>query len=207
MALDVLLPGTVDAAYVRVDDLGSGGRLVGARISTSSDPADAVGSYLARADYYAAETMVDWADQAEQMLHAKMSDPFAATVGAYLLSRLGHYDRMRTWARNLADWFPALSDGCVIWALQALRQHNDGEEARKYLLEAVFRGHPIHTEGLKLLSQGLRLIGEPGEKALADLGRKTGRVLWTSPFTAVCEGTPSPGAAPTTFEVGYMPVV
>lgn len=159
-----------------------------------------------RGDYYAAETMADWADKAEGMLHQKTIDPYAALVGAYLLLRLGRFDLMRIWSRNLADWFPFLPDGCVIWALQAVRERKDSKEATKYLLEASKRGHPIFTEGLKLLSQGLRLIGEPGEKALADLSQKTGRVLWSSPFTAVFEGQPASESAPLTFAVDYMAV-
>ena len=138
------------------------------------------------------------------MLEDKSIDPWAAAVGAYLLLRLRRFDLLHTWARNLADRF-SFADGCIIWASQAIIERKDGSEASKYLLEAVKRGLPVYTEGLKLLSQGLRLIGEPGQEALKEISRSTGRVLWTSPFTALFEGeVHSKGVAPT-IAVGYLP--
>jgi len=205
--LVVSLPGKLDAAYVRVDEVGEGGRLVSVRIATTSNEADTVGAYLARGDYYAAETMASWADEAAEMLMDKMQNPYAATVGAYLLLRLERFDLMRNWAHNLAKWFPFLSDGCVIWAWQNIRQRNNPEAARQYLLEAVTRGLPVHTEGLRLLSEGLRLIGQPGVQALADLNQLSGRVVWNSPFTARLEGTPSTTGITTTFDVDYMTAI
>jgi hypothetical protein len=203
--LVVSLPGSLDAAYVRVDEVPASGRVVSIRVSTRSDTADTMAAYLTRADYYAAEAMAPWADQAGLMLHAKGENPYAAAVGAYLLLRLERYDLMRDWARNLANWFPFLPDGCVIWAWQSIRERSDEEEATKYLLEAAKRGLPLYTEGLRLLSQGLLLSGEPGREALAKLDRATGHVLWSSPFVARLEGSPSDNS-PTTFDVDYMPV-
>jgi len=205
--LVVSLPGKLDAAYVRVDEVGEGGRMVSVRIATTSKEADTVGAYLTRGDYYAAETMASWADEAAEMLDEKQRNPYAAAVGAYLLLRLERFDLMRDWAYNLATWFPFLSDGCVIWAWQNIRQRNDPTVAQHFLLEAVTRGLPVHTEGLRLLSEGLRLIGPPGVQALAELTRLSGQVVWNSPFTARLEGIPSTTGSTTTFDVDYMPLV
>src|SRR5262249_36502120 len=141
-------PGNLDAAYVRLGEVGSGGRVISVRVSTTMDVADTVGSYLARGDYYAAQTMLSWADQAEHRLMDRMADPFSATVGAYLLLRLEQYDLMRNWAKNLADWASPLADGCVIWAWQNIRQRQDYAVATEYLLKAAQRDLPLYTEGL-----------------------------------------------------------
>jgi len=205
--LVVSLPGRLDATYVRVDEVGEGGRLVSVRVSTTSKDADTVGAYLTRGDYYAAETMASWADEAVEMLREKMENPYAATVGAYLLLRLERFDLMRDWAHNLATGFPFLSDGCVIWAWQNIRQRNNPEAATQYLLQAVTNGLPVYTEGLRLLSEGLRLIGLPGKQALENLNRMSGPVVWNSPFTARLEGTPLSTGITTTFDVDYMTAI
>lgn len=204
--LAVSLPGTLDFAYVREDRIGADEPVISVRASTTSDVADTVGGYMARADYYAAETMASWAEEASALLMAKMADPYAATVGAYLLLRLERFDLMHNWVSNLAELFPFLADGCVLWAWQNIRERRNEQIAAKYLLEAVKRGLPIHTEGLRLLSEGLRLIGRPGMKALADLTKASGRVVWNSPFTARLEGTPDPAEVPTTFDIDYLPI-
>jgi len=207
--LIVRLPGYLDGAYVRVSELGSGGRILSVRVSTKSDIADTVGSYLHRGDYYAAETMATpWAYQAKELMRGKIEDPYSATVGAYLLLRLERYDLMHDWARNLADWFEFLTDGAIIWAWQNIRQGENYDEAAKYLLKAAAddRDLPLHTEGLRLLSEGLRRIGEPAEEALKNVTSKAGNVVWNSPFTARLEGSPDPKAMPTTYDIDYMPV-
>lgn len=203
--LVVSLPGNLNSAYVRVDEVGEGGRVISIRASTTSNSADTVGAYLARGDYYAAETMAPSANQAAEMILDNMSDPYVATVGAYLLLRLERFDLMREWAYNLAKLFPFLSDGCVISAWQKIRQENDPDAASKYLVEAGTRGLPVHTEGLRLLSEGLRLIGRPGVQALDNLSILSGRVVWNSPFTARLEGTPDSTSITTTFNIGYIP--
>jgi len=201
--LALRLPGNVDDAHVRVSKLGTDD-YVSVQISTSSELGDTLGSYLSRADYYSAEAMTPWASSAENMLRAKMADPWAATIGAYLLFRLGRYDLMHDWAKNLADWFGTIPDGCVLWAMQSIHERQDGAAARTYLLEAVRRGLPIYTEGLRLLSQGLRRIGPDGERALQKLSRRAGRVLWTAPFTAVFEDEKRVPGLETTYEIGYV---
>jgi hypothetical protein len=200
--LVLTLPGMLDGAYVRSDEVGSG-RLVSVRISTVSDVADACGAYLARGDYYAAETMAPWTQQAEDLLFSKMTNPYAAAVGGYLLLRIGRYDAMRSWARNLADMFGFLADGCVIWAWQSVAQGNQAA-GKDYLLKAAERGLPVYTEGLRLLLDGLLRLGDEGREALEKVNRAAGRVLWTSPFTARLEGDRTADREPT-FDVDYMP--
>jgi hypothetical protein len=114
-----------------------------------------------------------------------MGDPYAAAVGAYLLLKLQRFDLMRTWAKNLADRFMELPDGCVIWASQLAQERPESlDEIRSYYTMAVQRGLPVYTEGLRLLMDGLRLLGPIGQASLQELRSKLGEVLWGSPVTA-----------------------
>jgi hypothetical protein len=205
------LPGSLAAAYVRADDIGEGGTVVTVRVSSTSQFANTVGPYLARGDYNATEAMADWAEEAEDSLQSKMRDPFSAALAGYVLLRLERYDMMHDWARNLADWFPDLSDGCVLWAMQSLHQHADSGEATRYLLEAARRGWPVYTEGVGLLSESLRRLGDVGLSALQALdqehGDESGSLVRSSPFTARTFGTNARDDRPITFDLGYDPLV
>jgi hypothetical protein len=203
--LKVVLPAKLRATYVRVDSLRSGHRVASVRVSMASDTVDTVGRCLARGDYYAGEAMAPLVDEAMELLVYKMQDPYAAALGAYLLLGLERFDLMHSWAKNLADRFPWLADGCVIWASQCLRQANpNADEASKYLLAAASRGLPIFTEGLRVLVDGLQRLGPPGHEALATVTKLAGPVLWTSPFTARLDGRSSSMETGTTFDVDYI---
>jgi hypothetical protein len=105
------------------------------------------------------ETVVGGGVTAEQLLMGKLSDPAAAAVGAYYLLRVGELERLYDWARNLAAWIEWMADGPVIYAWQLLRSRPvDLAGARSQLLEAVRRGIPTYTEGLRLLHDGLKLF-------------------------------------------------
>jgi hypothetical protein len=147
--------------------------------------------------------MADWAEQAEDTLQSKMRDPFAAAVAGYLLLRLERYDLMHDWAKNLAEWFPHMSDGCVIWATQVLHQSNDITAAQTYLLKAAERGWPIYTEGTRLLSESLRRIGKDGLAALRRLEGTNGSLIWSSPFTAQIKGLGEHDGRAISFDLGY----
>ncbi|MEO1076097.1 MAG: KTSC domain-containing protein [Bacteroidota bacterium] len=173
------------------------------RAATRHDVADTLGAYLVRGDLHAAETMTGWVERAEQMLFDKRRDPSAATMGAYLLLRLRRFDLMRTWTRNLADGWPDLADGSVLWAWQLIHSQQTPDEAERYLLQAAHCDDlPVFTEGLRLLFDGLRLLGDEGKAALKQLARRAGAVVWTSPFTAsLPQGPLAPRLA---IDAGYM---
>jgi hypothetical protein len=198
------LPGRLEVAYLRSDQLDEDRRLVSLRVSTPAATADAAAAFLARGDFYAAESLAPWAEQAEEMLQSKMRDPYGAAIGAYLLLRLERFDLMHDWARNLANWFEFLPDGCILWACQLLRQGGDAQEARKYLEKAHQRGLPVFTEGLRLLSQILPRMGDEGRRTMRDLSQKSGYILWSSPFTTRLGGTPNPFGPATTFDIGWI---
>lgn len=53
---------------------------------------------------------------------SKRSSPLAATVAAAILIGGNVLDTLRDWPRNLANWFPQLADGPVLWAELLLRR-------------------------------------------------------------------------------------
>jgi hypothetical protein len=197
-ALESLLPANCRSMYVRVDRVREESALaVSVRLASRDPVADTILNYVSRGDLYSAEAMLEWADEAEQLLEGKMQDPYAAAIGAYLLLKLRHFDRLHMWTRNLADWFQFLPDGCVICASQLIQQDPTQEgEIRKYLLEATARGLPVYTGGLRLLMDGLRLLDDDVESRaqLEILTSKASTVKWDAPVTTGYR--PKTGASP-----------
>jgi hypothetical protein len=106
-----------------------------------------VAEYLARGHLEAATEVLE---DAEGLLHGKMSDPIGAALGGYALLRLGMLDRLHDWPRNLSDLFDWLPDGAVIAAEQAWRTE-DHETALAQLELAVRRGLPVFADGFSIL--------------------------------------------------------
>lgn len=190
--LEVQVPGNARRVWARADMLRQQSTIsFSIRIQTTSDAADTIAGYLQRGDLYSAEATAEWVDEALGLLQDRVEDPYAAAVGAYLLLRLRRFSQMRSWVRNLADWFPDLPDGCVLWASQLMQQPSSNPaEIQAYLLRAVQRGLPVYTEGLRLLTDGLRLISDKeGAEAREKVKAATGVVVWDSPVTAAVRTT------------------
>ena len=205
----VRIPGNATGLSARVDQLDIEQACnYSIRLQTSAPVADTILNYLAHGDITAASAMANWADEAEQLLMSKMSDPYAAAVGAYLLLKLHRFDSMRDWARNLADRFEYVPDGGVIWATQLCQQGPQHEQAiRKYLLSAAEGPLPIYTTGLRMLLDGLRLLGDEGDDARKKLRARLGQVIWESPLTTRMTATPgshtSKDASAVTFDIEF----
>lgn len=146
--------------------------------------------------------------QAEELLFGKLANPAAAAVGGYYLLRVSDLERLHDWPQNLANWMDWMPDGAVIHAWQLIREQQEAENpsaaalgaARDRLLEAVERGTPVYTEGLRLLVEGLKLLdfeaaGQDREvrdavdrvrpfAAAADLGQPTTTYTGSSPSHA-----------------------
>jgi hypothetical protein len=201
--LRVRIPGFFQDLIVRIDGFERGRLTVVVRVRTVNSVADTISGYMTRGDLYSAAAMTDWTDKAEDLLEDKTSDPFGAAVGAYLLLRLQRFDLLRTWARNLAEWFPHLADGNVAWAWQQILTHGDEAEIRRYFNLALAAGLPVFTEGLRLLRDGLRLLGSEGQKLGEQLNSNTGAVLWNSPFTATTSRAGSEPSTALDFDIDY----
>jgi hypothetical protein len=59
--------------------------------------------------------------QGEEALKLKLRAPLAAAVATVILLKGNQFDRMHDWARNLANWFPTIPDGVVLWTEQCRR--------------------------------------------------------------------------------------
>lgn len=188
--LTVQVPGSAVSVWVRMDELTTSRDdreiHVAMRVATRDEAADALTEYLCRSDMRSAAAMSDWVDSAQAMLFGKMGDPYAATVGAYLLLRLRDFEHMHNWAKNLADRFSDLPDGAVIWAWQVMLQHGEAAraEAQQYVQMAVQRGLPIYREGLDLLTQCLSMFPGIGGSLSQVVSSQLGRPVLNTPFTA-----------------------
>jgi hypothetical protein len=190
--LELRLPGNVRRISARAEAVGNQSNMsFSVRLSTAEPAADAILGYLQRGDLRSAEVMTEWVSEARVMLRERMDDPYAACAAAYQLLRLRAFREMQDWARNLAERFPSIPDGSVIWATQLQHETpNDVSGIRKYLLQAAESGLPIYSEGLRLLVDGLRLLGAEGNEAHQELRARAGAVLWSSPITASIHASP-----------------
>lgn len=162
-------------------------------IGGSHPQAEAILGFLTSGDFEAARRVGEkWFDEAEQMLHDKVADPIAAIVAGYFLLRAGRIDRLHEWTSNLANWFPWIPDGAVIcgWHMALT---NRWDLAEHWLTEAVHRGVPLYTQGLRLLHDGLRVLVARGahvEEPFDHVRAIAARTKWTSGVTCLVSTDP-----------------
>ncbi len=129
--------------------------------------------------------------EAERLLFDKLRNPMGAVIGGYYLLTVRAYERMHNWPNNLANWMEWLADGAVIHAWQLLRTAGvrGRSRARERLLQAVERGLPVFSEGVRLLLDGLELFADQDQsdravaEALARLRRYAGAMDWEQRLT------------------------
>jgi len=145
---------------------------------------------------------------AEMLLYRKVADPNSAALGGYHLLRIGELERLHSWPANLANWMSWMSDGPIIrgWQLLHGARPRSGETARRRFLEAVERGLPIYSEGLRLLIDGLKVLShaDPDDGELAgavdSMGMYAAAADWSQPVLTFHAGdpmTPGRGHLPT----------
>lgn len=83
----------------------------------------------------------------------------AAAIVGYFFLKIGTLGYLVDGARFMADNYPWMPDGCVIHAWQFMQQEEQSAAdialITNRLVEAVGRGVPFYTEGLRLLYDGL----------------------------------------------------
>jgi hypothetical protein len=207
LRVHVRLPGSASEVTVRSNELEDGHRVASVRVRTSSAHADTIMGYLHRGDLHSASSMTDWAGKAEDLLKDKMEDPFAAAIGAYLLLRMRRIDLLHDWTRHLMNSFPKIPDGVVIRAWHLIYRHDDETTIRALFARALDGPLPVFTEGLRLLSDGARLLGNDTEAAVNKLNHHARRALSRSPFTATLEQGKSALPESWDVDVDYAPPV
>lgn len=133
-------------------------------------------------DAAAATATEDQALSAKRLLHGKVREPIAATVGAYALLRLNRLERLDEWAKNLYEWCSSLPDGAAIFGEHLARKGRHAEAVDVFLALAE-RGLPLFTEGIDCTMERLdvyiRLYQHPeGKRGPLDEARyERARVL------------------------------
>lgn len=125
--------------------------------------------YINNGAIHLAQRLIDFG-LARRMLGEKMSYPFSATIGGYILvlgrnarSYREQSDNWKSWVRNLDNWFEWLPDGAILHgALQLMDEGGDEEVARDAFMRAYSRGLPFFTFGLKQLMDGMRYFAREG---------------------------------------------
>lgn len=97
--------------------------------------------------------------QAKEILAEKFDNPVAATVAAYTLFRVAdqQHEEWQTWLENLANEFSHLPDGLIILGWHRIRS-GQAERARQPFTEALARGLPMYSEGVRLLRSGFNFL-------------------------------------------------
>jgi len=88
--------------------------------------ADAVAEQVFASDGPGFHDGMDPFELAYQLMKDKFLDPYAASVAGYFMIRFNKFDLLRDWSRNLADYFPLMSDGCIIEGWRRLIVRGDG---------------------------------------------------------------------------------
>jgi hypothetical protein len=181
----VMVPGSRGGRVLFFHDEGAGPGTVRTLVSGAAPEAEALMAYLENGAIGAARRVGDAVvRQADESSRGRRTDPFGACIAGYFLLRAGRLER-QAWMKNLADWFPDIPDGAVIYAVSLLRDPDAtgrrAHAARDYLLEAVRRGVPIYTVGLRLLFDSLQYLAR--EEDDREVASALARVRFIAAYT------------------------
>ncbi len=126
--------------------------------------------YIKNGALHEAARLIDF-DTAKELLFNKISSPFAATIGGYLLvlgldrhAYVKRSDDWKNWVDNLYHWFPWLPDGAILRAaMYFVLGDKDRDGAYEAIMAAYDRGLPYFTFGLTLLLEGMRRFADEGD--------------------------------------------
>jgi hypothetical protein len=90
------------------------------------------------------------ADELENVLLNKVESPLGAAIAGTILIRARLWDKLHNWLRNLANNFPEIPDGAVLWTEQCLRQPDSiaPKEAVEYFLRLESSSLPFLAESI-----------------------------------------------------------
>lgn len=170
------IPVRLDVSFERT---ASGDWSISALSARLSDPELVEGDYAgawaalweaqrieAFADLAAAARKLEETQLLERIVRDKRDWPVAAALAVTFLLRSNDLSYLHDWPRNLADWFPWLADGPVLWAETLLRRHDADQgldphvigesypaEALNYFVEIAKRGAPLLLTSLNFATR------------------------------------------------------
>lgn len=132
-------------------------------------------------DNHTIDMLADVFRTGEEALALKMRSPLAAAVATVLLLKGNQFERMHDWARNLANWFPQIPDGVVLWTEQCRRMATRGEPIELDLFpwfvhELSGRSLPFTADGFGFAADILTDI-ERGRHKTNDATREAAKAL------------------------------
>src|SRR5262249_32963916 len=138
-------------------------------------------------------------DQALEMLSDKVTNPFAAAAGGYVLLQQAlrgdePVKRWRGWIRNLADWFKDFPDGACLrrpLPLHKLGADNDTATPEECFRRAADLGAPLFAAGVGLLLDGMFACLRDDPR-MAFVRRLATHVVRSEPFTTLRTDKESP---------------
>jgi hypothetical protein len=168
-------------------------RLFELQLSGGDPRGEALLGYLRQGAFrHAAAIGEPLVQEVEVGLRNGVPDPNVAVAVGYYLLQTGRLSEAG-WTEDLADAFDSISDGAVFHAWAVLgRPTPDLKELARRLRQAVRRGLPIYTTGLRRLYDALSWMvdqgGELGEELSDDLAITRGaatRADWEALFTTI----------------------
>lgn len=176
------------------------------RVDVPADPGLALLRYLESGDLRSARILTDvFLDKSPWPYET----PLLAAAAGYVLLRIGDRDKLSALAERYQDWLAGLPDGAVIRAWMWLHESEPDFTKVRDLLQYAAAQLPVASEGLRLLSHGLRVLArleqdEALGTALDRIGPLAAAVaLQTDPLTAFSGWAPTaPSVMPVT-DVGF----
>jgi len=201
----VAIPPTMNAKVLVQPSTTPGAHPLNLVVSSGNIALDGLLALLQRGEIQEAIELERQPELAERFLFEKYSNPASAAIGGYYLLRINDLPRLHGWPNNLARDFQWMVDGAIIHAWQIIaeyrKENRDSgtlDDARSRLLQAVERGFPIYTEGLRLLRDGLFLFDNLAKgrdkavrSALQRVGGYIAAVDWTAPTLTFVGETPN----------------
>lgn len=180
------IPGNVRSVWIEdsLEEADSFGQAI--LLGSRAPLADTILSYLQNGQMDAAKSVVG--NATARVSRMEIFDPYAGSVAAYLLLRVGMIENLDAYTDLLVRDFPQIPDVFVIRASYLLvkdpRRIGEIEELLTRATAGLERDDlPVYTEGTRLLIDALLMLGNRGRARLDAVRAKLGFVHWQSPVT------------------------
>jgi hypothetical protein len=176
------------------------------RVDVPADPGLALLRYLENGDLRSARILTDVLLDKSPWPY---ETPLLAAAAGYVLLRIGDRDKLSALTERYQDLLAVLPDGAVIRAWMQLHEPEPDFAKVRNLLQDAAAQLPIASEGLRLLSRGLRVLARLKQDdalstALDRIAPLAAAIaLQTDPLTAFSGRAPAaPSVRPVATEVG-----